>query len=442
MTAPRSTPSTPRRPRASATRRTVLGAGAGAAATAGLTACSGFSTDASGGTPADPDELTMITWASEAEVPAFEKLADDFAAAGGPRVRLQVVPYSQVLTAVDTALRTDSPPDLFRVSYTDVAAYREQGVLADLPGASDLEPAFLPAFWSAVTDERGTFGVPHHTDTSMVLVDDEAVAAAGLTLPGSLERAWTWEEFADVLRRVQPTRADTYPVAVNWQNAGAFRWLNWVDQAGGRLLTQDLDGVVEDDPGTLKALSFTRDLFRQGLTPPNASTRGQAASDLFLNRTVALCFAGDFLLAEIESGGFGYSATFLPRDVNASADLGGNALVAVEAGDKRDAALDFLAFCAQAEQMGDFCAAATVLPTRSDVDAASLDWKVRPDLMELYVQQAEAIRAPLVEQVVVPSFSAINVQLRDRLEEAFLGSADDRAALRDITEGVRSVVRA
>ena len=425
-------------------RRAVLGAGLGATTAAGLSACSGFSTPSSGsgsGSGAASDEITMITWASDAEAAAFQALADGFLAETGTTVKLQAVPYSEVLTAVDTGLRTDSPPDLFRASYTDVAAYRTQGVLAELPDAAELEPAFLPAFWSAVTDDEGTFGVPHHTDTSMVLLNTAAVASAGLgALPTTLETAWTWEQFSDALTRVQPSRADTYAFAANWQNAGAYRWLNFVDQAGGRLLTEDLGGVAADDPGALKALTYTRDLFRKGLTPQNASARGQAASDLFLNQTVAMAFAGDFLLTEIEGGGFEYQATFLPRDVNASADLGGNALVAVEASPNKEAALAFVSYCAQAQQMGDFCAAATVLPTRSDVDPAALAYQVRPDLMELYVEQARAIREPLVQQVVVPSFSAINAQLRDRLDEVFLGGDDDRTALQRITDGVASVL--
>lgn len=424
------------------TRRSVLTAGAGAAGAAGLSACSGFSTDGGGSTSSssgDPGSLRMITWAGDAELAAFKALADGFKAQGGPTVELQVVPYSEVLTAVDTGLRTDSPPDLFRVSYTDVAAYRSAGVLADLTDTADLEPAFLPAFWSAVTDDAGTFGIPHHTDTSMVLVNTAAVASAGLgALPTTLDTAWTWEQFADAARRVQPSRADTYAFAVNWQNAGAYRWLNFVDQAGGRLLTPDLGGVSEQDAGMLKALTYTRDFFRQGLVPQASSSRGQPASDLFVNQTVAMVFAGDFLLEEIDGAGFDYQATFLPRDVNASADLGGNALVAVQASPNRAAALDFLTYCAGAQQMGDFCAAATVLPTRSDVDPASLDYAVRPDLMPLFVQQATTIREELVQQVVVPDFSAINARLADQLDTIFLGSGDDASALADLTAAVQS----
>ncbi|KUG51085.1 hypothetical protein AVL62_12595 [Serinicoccus chungangensis] len=74
----------------------------------------------------------------------------------------------------------------------------------------------------------------------MVLVNTAAVEAAGVTrLPGSLDDAWTWEEFLEVSRRVAdgagPGRT---ALAVNWQQAGAYRWLNWVDQADGRLLSE------------------------------------------------------------------------------------------------------------------------------------------------------------------------------------------------------------
>ena len=432
------------RPRtASPTRRAVLGTGTALAAGA-LTGCSGFSTGdsaGSGGSEGSGEELTLLTWAGDAEAKAFQDLADGFAAQGGPPVRLQVVPYSEVLTAVDTGLRTPTPPDLFRVSYTDVGVYRAQGVLAELPDADALAAGFLPAFWGAVTDDEGTYGIPHHTDTSLLLVNTDAVRAAGLgELPTSADAAWTWEQFRDALVRVGSPRAGAFPFAPNWQRAGAFRWLNLVDQAGGRLLTADLADVAADDPGLAEALAFSRGLFRDDLVPPSAGARGQAASDLFTNQTVAMCFGGDFLLPDFEAAGFPYAATFLPRDERASADLGGNALVAVEASERKEAALDFLAYCAQAEQVARFCATTTVLPTRSDVDPASLDYALRPDLMALYVEQAATIRPELVEQVVVPQFGAVNAQLRDRLDEALLGTDDDATALARIVDGVRSAL--
>ncbi|GAB7190941.1 ABC transporter substrate-binding protein [Kineococcus sp. NUM-3379] len=427
-------------------RRALLGA---AAAAAGLGACSAPSAGrssaagggAAGGGAGPRGQLTLLTWADDAEERAFQVLADGFEAAGGPPVRLRVVPRSEVLTAVDSGLRGADPPDLFRVSYLDIGVYRQQDVLAELPDAGSLEPAFLPAFWGAVTDEDGTFGIPHHADTSVLLVNTDAARSAGIgRLPATLDDAWTWEQFVDVATRIGSPRAGTWPVAVNWQGGGAYRWLDFVDQAGGRLLTDDLTGVTEDDPGMLEALTFTRDLFHRNLVPPTGTTRGQAAGDLFAGQAVAVCFAGNPLLPAFEAAGFPYTATFLPRGERSSADLGGNALVAVEAGERKDAALDFLAYCAGAEQMARFCAATTALPTRSDVDPVAPEPAVRPDLVRLYAEQARAVRSELVEQVALPRFGAVNAELRDRLDEAFRGTEDDTTALRRITDGIASVL--
>ena len=52
-------------------------------------------------------------------------------------------------------------------------------MLAPLPDPAALEP-FAPAFRSTVSDDRGAFGIPHDTDTSMVLVNTDAAGAAGI----------------------------------------------------------------------------------------------------------------------------------------------------------------------------------------------------------------------------------------------------------------------
>jgi multiple sugar transport system substrate-binding protein len=277
----------------------------------------------------------------------------------------------------------------------------------------------------------------------MVLVNREAAAAAGLgALPTTLDSAWTWEEFRAAALALKGTLpAGTYPFAVNWSEAGAYRWLNWVDQAGGRLLTKDLEAsALADDAGARRALEFTRSFFRDGLVPPDNTTTGTPASDLFTNGTVAMCFAGDFLLEGFEGVGFEYDATFLPRDERASADLGGNALVAVKDSPREEQARAFALYCGEAEQMSAFCATANVLPTRSDVDASSLEFPVRPDLMPLYVEQATTISAELVEQVVVPTFTAVNAALREGLDAAFASTGDVGESLAALSDGVQDAL--
>ena len=414
---------------------TTLAAGLGL----GAAACAGFRV---GATRPVPDDVVLLTvWAGTAEEAAFRALADGFRDATGTEVALQVVPFSQATTTVDTGLRAGAPPDVFRVTYNDAGFYRGAGVLAPLPDPDALAP-FTPAFRSAVSDEAGAFGVPHHTDTSMVLVNTDAATAAGLgRLPAEQSEAWSWEQFADAARRIKASRPGGYAFAVNWQNAGAYRWLNWVDQAGGRLLAPALDGAVPaEDPGLARATAFTRSFFAEGLVPPTSSTTGTDASDLFTTQAVAMAFVGDFLLESISAVDFPWQAVPLPRDAVASADLGGNALVAT-AGPRQEQALAFLAHCVDRDRMAAFCSATTVLPTRADLDAAALRYTVAPDAMVRYVQQAAAIRPELVEQVTVPEAARVTAELRDGLDRAFLGTDPNAAVVGDLVGSVDRAVK-
>lgn len=420
-------------------RRTVLAA-LGASVGAGLAGCAGFGFSST--RPVADDVLLVSLWAGTEEQKAFQALADGYTAATGVKVALQVAPFSQRLTTVDTGLRAGQPPDVFRATYNDVGLYRAAGVLAPLPDPERMRPMFAPAFWAAVSDGAGAFGVPHHTDTSMVLVNNDAAAAAGLgALPTTRDAAWSWDQFLDAARRLAGVRPDRYAFAVNWQEAGAYRWLNWVDQAGGRLLTPGLDAAAPaDDPGLRAALQLTRRFFTDGLVPANSSTGGQDASELFTTQTVAMAFVGSFLLSTIAEVDFGWTAVPLPRAERASADLGGNALVAT-AGPRAEQALGFLEHCAAREQVVQFCQATSVLPTRVDVDAATLDYPVEPETMERYVEQSADIRPELVQQVTVPAFAPVNLELQDGLERAFLGRDPDAEVAADMMGAVDRAVR-
>lgn len=273
----------------------------------------------------------------------------------------------------------------------------------------------------------------------MLVVDTDAMAAAGVgPLPEALDDAWTWEEFLDVARRVAAVRPDGYAFTVNWQEAGAYRWLNWVDQAGGRLLTPGLDAAVApDDPGLRAALAYTRSFFREGLVPPSASTGGQQADELFGTGVAAMAFLGNFLVPDLDPLPVPWTAVPLPRDARASADLGGNALVATT-GPRQEAALAFLEHCLAPERVAEFCAAAYALPTRSDVPPPP--FAVRQADMTRYVAQVATISPDVAAQVTVPAATAVNQALVDGLEQAFLGDAPDEDVAADLLGAVDRAV--
>lgn len=420
----------------------LAGVTAGAAALVGC----GFPVRGDDGAAADGSggALTFTLWASGAELAAFRALAREFEAAEGVAVRLQQVPFDQRVASVDAGLQSGQAPDLFRVTYTDLGAYSTRGALLDLgphlpEGYAD---EFRPGLWSAVAQEGRVWGVPHHTDTSAVLVNLDAAGAAGLgPLPAGLEDAWTWEELDVALLRLQAAATDSqFATGVNWQRSGAYRWLNFLGQAGGRLLTEGLDAAAVDSPEGREALGYTQSLFRRGLVPPSTSTKGDYVGDLFAAGRLASVFAGDFVLPELVDVGFDYTATFLPVREAATAELGGSAVVVTAGTPHAEQAVAFLRFLSGEEQMARFCEQATVLPTRAGLSAADLRFAVRPDLMDLFVQQSEAITPEIVRQTTVPAFPELNAALVERLERAFVGGEEPAAVLAALARDVERIL--
>ncbi|TXR52688.1 extracellular solute-binding protein [Quadrisphaera setariae] len=427
-------------------RRQFLGAlGAGGAAALGAGSLASCSSAGSGSGSASGDGgLTFTLWGGDEELAAFKAVADAYQQAEGTTVTLNQLPYADVLPSVDSRIQAGDPPDLFRVSYIDIGRYTTLGVLADISDAlpSGYSDAFTPALWKAVQDPDGKpVGVPHHTDCSAIVYNAPAFAAAGITAPTSLDQAWTWEQFTQVLTEVKGANGGKYPVAVNWQAAGAYRWLSFLAQAGGSVFNDDLSQVTIASDAGKKALTYTQGLYTAGLHDPTFLVQAANYPDETFPTGQPLSIAtGDFNLPSLVTSatGFEWGATYLPRDAAAATDLGGNAVVVTD-GPNAEAAAKFAAFLANAENMKSFCEATTVLPTRSDV--TGLTYAVRPDLMPVFVEQATTIPASLVAASTSPVFTQVNQALQQQLEGAFAGGADVDATLENLQQAIEQALQ-
>ncbi|SEP69431.1 ABC transporter substrate-binding protein [Microlunatus flavus] len=426
-------------------RRQVLAGGLGLGAAVGLGACSGLTSKAGSTAPSSgasggsgPVELTFVNWSGDAEKAAFDAVIAKFQQANpGITIKTDTVPYASVQTNLDTRFQAGNPPDLFRVSYIDMGQYTSQDVLLDLSDSLDAN-AFEPGLFQAVVANGKPYGAPHQIDTTAILYRKDAFEAAGITdVPTTLEEAWTWEQFseaADKLAKV--TKKGQSAFIYDWQSAGAYRWLSWLFEAGGALLTPDLKSAAIDSDAGRKALDFTKGFFDKGWVAKNTSVKSTTYPDsAFISGTVAMAFAGSFLVPAVDVGvkkKFEYGAMPQPRDVAASTDLGGNAVVAPKDGKNTEAAAKFLQFLVSEESMRTYCQATNELPTLKSLTSAQLDFDIRPDLMAPFVLQAKTLTPEQVSQVTVPQFADLNLALQNELEKAFLGgrsSADTATAL-------------
>lgn len=420
---------------------------------AALAGC-GSSSDGDSATDAMSTEpltgnATFTTWGGDQEVAAFKKIAEDFKAARGATVTVEVLPYDQIRTVVDRRLQAGTPPDLFRVSFTDVAGYASTGALANI---SEYLPEgygdqFFAPLWSSVQNGGAPVGVPHHTDTSALAYNKAHFAKAGITdVPTTLETAWNWEQFVEVLQKLKAAKLNAAPFAFNYQLYGAYRLFNTIYQAGGTVLDDSLTKVTLDTPEARKALTWIRQLYTDGLHAPSVLVkRPTYPDDIFPTQKISMIQTGDFLIPYIDGlvgDKFEWGVTYLMRDVADATDLGGNAVVVTEKAQNKQVAAEFAKFLVTKENMASFCGAAMVLPVRNDLVDAELTWATRPDLMPVFQKQATTMPANLVAVSTSSAFPAVNQVLVDTMDQ-FLSKpkSDLDATIAALTAGIEKALR-
>ena len=422
-------------------RRRFLAA-AGAVATPAVLAGCGFTTG--GSTPtAAAGTLTFTTWGTDAELAGFRTAIDAFQQANaGTTVALNSVPYAQMFTTIDAQIQAGNPPDVFRVPYYTFGSYAGAGQLLDLTPhlPAGFADRFTPQAWAAVQNASTPFGVPHHTDTSVIVYNKAALTAAGVSsVPTTLETAWTWAELEQVAGRLRSSLPSSqYPFAYNWQGNGVTRWLSWLFQADGRFLAEGLARPAISSDAGRAAVDFTKSFFTKNFVPPNDSVKSTVlASDMWYSGTAAMTWAGAFLVPDAaKTLTFEWGATFAPRDVRGGSDFGGNALVATKGTKSPDLAAKFLDFVTQQDPMRQFCAGASLLPTRADLTAGGLDFAVRPELAPVFLGQATTVAPADSGQVASPDMSKIITVLKDQLEQAFVGGRSTEDTLAGLTTGI------
>jgi ABC-type glycerol-3-phosphate transport system substrate-binding protein len=427
------------------TRRQFLAAAGSTGAALWLGACND-----NGSGSGDPMKGTLdfVTWGGPAEIKAFEAIISDFEDQNpGAKIRLQETPFNEVRQTVDSSLEAEQGPDLFRVTYTDFGFYAASNVLIDLSEylPTDFSDVFTEGLKTAVEFEGTPYGAPHHTDVSAIIYNKDLFRSAGIGAPPDrLEDAWSWDEFLDVARQLRDAQTGNRTAfGMNWQLAGAFRWLNWLYAAGGSLYNSDMTETTVDSPEARQTLDMFKTWFDEDLCPDNTSLKGSYVDLIFPAQTIAMISAGSFLVPSLESDvtRFEYGATYLPQERGMSTDLGGNAVVATQLTEKPELAARFLEFLVNQKNMKRFCEATNLLPTRNDLVEQKLDYEIRPDLMPVFVDQSTTITPPYTRAVTVPDFTQVNNAFVDQLESFIVDDQSPGATLRNIAQEATEVVQ-
>ncbi|WP_150307547.1 ABC transporter substrate-binding protein [Planctomonas psychrotolerans] len=298
-----------------ARRRTAALAGA-----AGLvllvSGCSGGGAPAGSGEYTEPEadlsaEITYGVW-DQNQVPAIE---ENIAAFNEEYpdidVTVNVTPYAEYWTKLQTQASSDTLPDLFWMNGPNIGLYASNGQLEPITGAVESGDIDLDNYPDALVDlynvDDVQYGVPKDFDTIGIWANKALFEQAGVPLP---EGDWTWDEFQQTAADISTALADQGIYGGAGGMDGQTTYYNTIFQAGGSVIDGDTSGY--DTPGAEAGIQFWTDLIESGGSPSIQQLTDTTGDQWFTSGKLAMYWGGSWFRSAITDTDLAANVTVLP----------------------------------------------------------------------------------------------------------------------------------
>ncbi|WP_329246782.1 sugar ABC transporter substrate-binding protein [Actinoallomurus sp. NBC_01490] len=350
-------------------RRGVLFAAGGIAATAVLAACG----DNGGMGAGKKGSLTL--WASTTFAgvgnSALRKAASDYAAKNGVSVTVQGFPANDLIDKVTTALTGGGGPDIVLVDVSQVPQLGASKMLVDLTSRiKPISSQFFAGNIAAATVNGATYAVPYDTNNVALLWNKKMFGKAGITAPPT-----TWDDLLAAARQL--TGGKQYGYMLGAKGYGSFLFWPWLLQNGGQILDSSGTKAAFNSPEGVEAWNFYANLYlTQKVVPPTflgVTDSWDQYIQPFMTERVAMMAIGDWGIAPLAKGnpGLEYGVVPLPKHKQSATLLGGNSIGITSAAKDPDLAWGFISWLTGAAQEKVLQDGYKRIPARTDVTGSA-----------------------------------------------------------------------
>lgn len=262
----------------------------------GLTATLAGCASGTGGDAEGDQTITFIGPRSSDDTEAlFDELAAQFEADNpGVTVDVEIVPWNDINTKVNTLVATGQQPD---VLYLDTfSQFAADGML--LPASeylsSDVLDDFVPALTEGGFFEGTQYALPAAASVRSLVYNKDIFEEAGIEAPPT-----TWDEFLAASQKITDAGKIGYLLPFGPPEA-YVEYSLWMWNNGGQWM--DGDTWTIDTPEGAEALEFLKKVSDAGLTQQSpATTPSTDVATLFARGDVGMLMGGSWLPGTLES---------------------------------------------------------------------------------------------------------------------------------------------
>lgn len=311
MSRPHRSPLSPARLRVAGVA-TVLGVALAVSACGGSSGGGGG--DAAAYTTPSSDTTATITYGvwDQNQVPAIqENIAAFNEKYPNITVNVNVTPFAEYWTKLQTQASSSTLPDLFWMNGPNFALYASNDKIEPITGevdAGDIDPANYPESLNELyTFDDVQYGVPKDFDTIGVWVNTDLFEQAGVPLPSA---DWTWEDFQSTAAQISEKLKGQGVYGGAGGMDGQTTYYDTIFQAGGSVIEDGQSAY--DTPEAQEGIDFWRELIASGGSPSIQQLTDTTADQWFTSGKLAMYWGGSWFRSALTDTPMAEHVTVLP----------------------------------------------------------------------------------------------------------------------------------
>ncbi|MDT2813377.1 sugar ABC transporter substrate-binding protein [Vagococcus carniphilus] len=235
-------------------------------------------------------EISYALWDKEQAV-VFKEIAKDFEEENPDiKIKLEVTPWAQYWTKLETAITGKNAPDVFWLNIPKSTDYIESGVVEPLNDYKLDTSAFPKQYIESYTHEGKLYGIPKDFDTNGLWYNKKIFDDAGVAYP---DDTWTWDTWLETAKKLTDEDKGIYGMAtpVTWQGG----YYETIYQNEGQPFTRDGKKSAFDQPATIEGVEFWHKFSEQGSAVPVETMASTTQSELLQAGKVAMAVDGSYM---------------------------------------------------------------------------------------------------------------------------------------------------
>lgn len=225
--------------------------------------------------------LTVAIW-DNTQQPGIEKMLSEFTEQTGIKTELQVVPWNEYWTLLESGATGGEMPDVFWMHSNESQKYMANDILLDLTDKiAQSDVIDLGNYYEDITQlyqlDGKTYAIPKDYDTIGLWYNKTMFDEAGIDYP---DETWTWDTLAEAAKKLTDKDKGQYgfvSAAANNQDG----YYNLIYDYGSEVISEDKTKSGWDNPKTIEAMNWWYDNLVSTVMPPQ-SVMAENASDILL----------------------------------------------------------------------------------------------------------------------------------------------------------------